>query len=295
MNWQSIAFDWNRARAFLVTAEEGSLSAAARALGMTQPTLGRQVAALEQELGVVLFERVGKTLQLTPNGLDLLEYVQAMGDAANSFSLAASGRSNTLDGSVCISASEAYTAYILPPIVAKLRRLHPGIKIELVATSQVSDLQRREADIALRHFRPSQADLIAKKIKDVGARLYANADYLNTIAPLHTVEHLSQAEFISFDNTGALIDGLNALGLKLDQSNFPVVTESYLTHWEMVKQGLGIGIMLEQVGDAEPQVQRVLPDLTPIGFPIWLTCHSELKTSRRVRAVFDLLAQELIL
>ena len=129
MDWKSIKFDWNRARAFLVTAEEGSLSAAARALGMTQPTLGRQVSALEEELSIVLFERVGLGLELTPTGLDLLEHVRAMGEAASRVSLTASGQSQNIEGTVCISASEVFSVFLLPPIIAKLRKLEPKINI----------------------------------------------------------------------------------------------------------------------------------------------------------------------
>src|SRR3954469_19189080 len=117
MDWRSVKFDWNRARAFLVTAEEGSLSAAARALGMAQPTLGRQVDALEEELGVVLFERVGRGLTLTPSGLELLEHVREMGEAANRVSLAAAGQSQSIEGSICIAVSEVYAAFLLPPIL----------------------------------------------------------------------------------------------------------------------------------------------------------------------------------
>ena len=115
MNWPSVSFDWNQAKAFLATAEQGSLSAAARALALTQPTVGRQVAALEEELGVLLFDRIGRSLSLTPSGLELLEHVQAMGDAAGLVSLAASGRSESIAGQVCIAASEA---------LARIPRVH---------------------------------------------------------------------------------------------------------------------------------------------------------------------------
>ena len=293
MDWRSITFDWNRARAFLVTAEEGSLSAAARALGMTQPTVGRQVTALEQELGVVLFERVGLGLVLTPSGLELVEHVRAMGDAASRVSLTASGQSQSIEGNVCITVSEVYAVFILPPIIAKIRKMEPKIHIEIIATNSTSDLRRREADIALRNFRPTQPELIAKKIKDVSARLYATPEYLERIGVLKKPDDLERADFISFDSTGMLINGLNALGLNLKKKNFPILTENYIAHWELVKQGLGIGIMPEEIGDAEPLVERVLPILKPIEFPIWLTAHRELNTSRRIRMVFDLLAKEL--
>ena len=292
-DWRSIKFDWNRARAFLVTVEEGSLSAAARALNMTQPTLSRQVAALEQELGSVLFERAGQGLILTSSGLALIEHVRAMGNAASQLSLAANGQSQLIEGTICISASEVHSAFWLPPIIAKLRQLEPKIDIEIIASNQVSDLRRREADIAIRNFRPTQPDLIAKKIKDVNARLYATPQYIQQLGKLEYPEDLNSADFISIDGTGMYQDGLNSLGLTLTKKNFPILTENYITHWQLVKQGLGIGIMPENIGDSEPLVQQVLPTLPAIEFPIWLTTHRELNTSRRVRIVFDLLAKEL--
>ena len=294
MDWRSVTFDWNRARAFLVTAEEGSLSAAARALHMTQPTLGRQVSALEAELGVALFERGGMGLELTPTGLELVEHVRAMGIAASKLSLSANGQSQSIEGSVCISVSEVYAVFILPPIIAKLRELEPRIQIEIIATNISSDLRRREADIAIRNFRPTQADLIAKKIKDVYARFYATLEYLAKLGDFKSVADFAHAEFISFDSSGMLINELNKLGMNVSKENFPILTENYITHWELVKQGLGIGIMPEEVGDKEPLVVQALPSLRPVEFPIWLTTHRELKTSRRIRRVYDFLATELL-
>ena len=212
MDWRAVKFDWNRARAFLVTAEEGSLSAAARALGMAQPTLGRQVDALEEELGVILFERVGRGFTLTPSGLDLLDHVRAMGDAAGRVSLAAAGQSQSIEGTICIAASETHAAMLLPPVIAKLRARHPGIHIEIVASSRASDLRRREADIALRNFAPTEPDLIARKIRDIPARLYATPDYLDRIGNPKLPYDLRHADFISIDSTGMFLKGLNAMG-----------------------------------------------------------------------------------
>jgi DNA-binding transcriptional LysR family regulator len=289
MDWHSVIFDWNRARAFLVTAEEGSLSAAARALGLAQPTLGRQVSALEQELGVVLFERVGRGLALTESGLELLEHVRAMGEAAGRVSLAATGQSQSIEGTIRITASEAYAAFVLPPIVAALRREAPGITVEIVASNALSDLRRREADIAIRNGRPTDPDLIARKVKDDGAALYATPGYLERIGNPQTPAALSRAEFIGFEDNAPLLDGLNALGFTLTGRNFPVATASHLVHWALVKQGIGVGVMMTRVGDAEPLVRRALPEMAPIPFPVWLVAHRELRTSRRVRLVFDFL------
>lgn len=293
MDWRAVKFDWNRARAFLVTAEEGSLSAAARALGMAQPTLGRQVDALEEELGVVLFERVGRGFTLTPGGLELLEHVRAMGEAANRVSLTSTGQSQAIEGTVRITASEVHAAYLLPPILKKLRQSEPGIRIEILATSTTSDLLRREADIAIRNHQPTEPDLVARKVRDMPARLYAAPSYLDRIGKPKLPYDLRHSDFISIDRTGGFMKGLNALGMGLTERNFPLLTENYLVAWALVKEGLGIGIQDGLVGDAEPLVERVLPDLEPLMFANWLVTHREVNTSRRIRVVFDLLVAEL--
>jgi DNA-binding transcriptional LysR family regulator len=293
MDWNSVNFDWNRARAFLITAEEGSLSAAARALGMAQPTLGRQVDALEQELGIVLFQRVGRGLVLTPGGLELLDHVRSMGEAANRVSMTAFGQSQSIEGTVCISASETYAAILLPPIIAKLRLAEPKIKIEIIASHTTSDLRRREADIAIRNFRPTEPDLIAKKIRDASARLYATPDVVKKLGYPKHPKDLQAADFINISSGDIFMNTLNQIGFNLTNNNFPILTENYLVMWELVKQGLGIGILDSNIGDAEPLVQQVLPKLEPLVFPIWLVAHRELLTSQRIRMVFDLLATEL--
>jgi DNA-binding transcriptional LysR family regulator len=293
MDWRHVAFDWNQVRAFLVTAEEGSFSAAARASGATQPTIGRQVTALEEELGIVLFERVARGLRPTPTGLELVEHARAMAEAALRLSRVAAGQSLSLDGPICISAGEVMAAHVLPPIVAKIRALHPGIRLEIIATNQVSDLGQREADIALRNFRPSQADLVARKVRDDKGYLYATPSYLEAIGNPSTLDELSRAEFVAFDQTDVFMKGLSALGLRVTEESFPWVSASQQVQWALITQGSGIGVMLEAIGDADPRVVRVLPDL--IAFPVatWLTSHREVRTSRRVRVVFDLLAEAL--
>ena len=293
MDWRSVRFDWNRARAFLVTAEEGSLSAAARALGMAQPTLGRQVSALEAELGVALFERTGRGLALTPSGLELVEHVRMMGDAATRVSLTASGQSQSVEGSVCITASEVTSAFVLPPIVERLRRAEPGIMVEIVASNALRDLRRREADIAIRSVRPTDPDLVARRLRDDTAHLYASESYLARTGELANAEALSRAEFIGFENNEPFLNGLNALGLSLSAGNFTVLCGSHLVQWELVRQGLGIGVMITVAGDADPLVRRAAPWLPAFEFEVWIAAHREVNTSRRVRLVFDWLIEEL--
>jgi len=291
MNWQAISFDWNQVRAFLATVEEGSLSAAARALGLTQPTIGRQIAALERELGVVLFERAGRSMMLTRSGWELMDHVRAMGDAATRISLAASGRVQAIEGQVRITASDVMSAHVLPPVLKRLREVAPLLEIDLVATNDIRDLLRREADIAIRHVRPDQPELIARLVRQATAHLYAAKTYLDARVRPAVLAELADHDFIGFADTDRMLDHLIALGLPVTRGNFRYGSSSGVVAWELVRHGLGIAIMSQEVAEATPGIERVLPATAPVTFPVWLTTHRELHTSRRIRLVFDLLAE----
>ncbi|MCB9523974.1 MAG: LysR family transcriptional regulator [Myxococcales bacterium] len=293
MDWRSVTFDWNRARAFLVTAEEGSFSAAARALGMSQPTIGRQVAGLEEELGVALFARVGHGVALTDTGRALLAHMRAMGDAASQIALVAAGQSEALEGTVSVAASEVVASHLLAEPLVALRRAHPGLKFEIVASTQASDLRRREADIAVRHFRPTDPELVARKLTDAGAGLYASTAWLAEHGEPTSPQDLATAAFLGFDWGDAMAKGLTALGVPVRCEQFVAVSENQLVQWALAKAGAGVAVMMEAVGDRDPRMVRLLPDLPPLPVPVWLTAHREVRSSARVRVVFDHLAQAL--
>jgi DNA-binding transcriptional LysR family regulator len=294
MKWTSINFDWNHARAFFVTAEEGTLSAAAKALGLTQPTLSRQVASLESQLQLTLFERIGQRLVLTQSGLELLEHAKAMAQGAQLFSLAASGHSQLLEGSVVISASQLDAVFRLPKIIAQLRREEPGIDIEVVVTNETSDLKRREADIAIRNFRPEQPDLIAKKIGTENIWLYATADYLKQFSALSQSTITDDIQIIGFERNHAISDLLNQKGWQLESHNFKVVTSFQMMQLELCKEHLGMMFFPQGLIDDHTQLVRVFEDLGPaMQLPVWLVCHQELRTNPRIKRVFDYLASEL--
>lgn len=284
------SFDWNHVRAFLATAEEGSLSAAARSLGLTQPTLSRQVAALEQDLGVLLFERIGRALELTPAGLELLEHTHKMGAAADRIALTASGQSQSIEGEVRITASDIYSAYLLPPVLRQLQDLAPKLRIVVVAANDIRDLQRREADIAIRHIRPDQPELIARLVYEASAHFYAAPSYLDSHGRPETLTDLSTHDFVSFGCPDQMMEFLTPMGIHLTSDNFRIGSQSGVVAWEYVSQGFGIAPMSDQIAAQNPKVERVLPNMEPIVFPLWLTTHRELHTSRRIRLVYDTLA-----
>jgi DNA-binding transcriptional LysR family regulator len=282
--------DWNQLKAFLETAETGSLSAAARKLGLTQPTLSRQVAAIEQRMGVTLFERVGKRMALTPTGLDLLEHARAMGAAADALRLAATGRSEALGGVVSVSASDAVAAYLLPPLVQQLREQEPGIAIEVISSNALSDLLRREADIAVRHVKPEQPDLIARLIRETEANFYASEDWVKAHGHPRTAVEAAHLPFVGADRSGQFLAYLRQHGLPLSEANFSCYAEHSVAHWTLVRQGMGIGAMMEEIARQTSGIVRVLDEVPPVKFPIWLVTHRELRTSRRIRVVFEKLA-----
>ncbi|MCO7222705.1 LysR family transcriptional regulator [Pleionea sp. CnH1-48] len=292
MNLASSHFNWNHLRAFLATAEEGTLSAAATMLGTTQPTLSRQVAALESELGLTLFERVGQRLILTDSGSRLLSHARSMNDAANQLSLVAKGQSEQLEGSVAISVSELDAVFRLPKMIAKLRQEEPGIEIEVVVTNETSDLKRREADIAIRNFRPTQQDLIAKKLGEESIRLYGSPQYVSQFKS----EPSSDIRIIGFDRSSSIYELLNSQGFQLSKENIPLITLFQPLQLELCKEGLGLIFFPEDLGNNHPNLAPAFEQSAPImQLPVWLVCHQELRTNPRVRRVYDFIATELSL
>ncbi|MDF2231714.1 LysR family transcriptional regulator [Albimonas sp. CAU 1670] len=285
--------DWNRARAFLVTAEAGSLSAAARRLGLTQPTLSRQVAALEADLDATLFERIGKRLVLTETGETLLEHVRAMGEAASAMTIAASGRSQSIEGRVSISASDVFAACILPEIVERIRRDAPRITLAIVSSNALSDLQRREADIAIRHVRPEEDGLVGKLVRESKAGFYAARSWVERHGAPASVSDIAREEFIGFEDIDPFSAFLRGVGADVTANDFRLMSESGVVVWELMKRGLGVCVMAREIAMRTEDVVELFPDAPATRFPVWLVTHRELRTSRRIRLVYDILADEL--
>lgn len=282
-------FDWNRARTLLATIDGGSLTAAARSLGSSQPTVGRHVQQLEEELGVVLFERTGTQLTPTPVAIELAEHVREMEAAAHRMALTASGQAHTLTGTVSISCSEGVSTFLLPRTICAIRKDHPGIRLRLVVTNDTSDLARREADIAVRNYRPRSPDLVAKRIRDSVAAFYATPAYLDRVGRPEHEQDTERLEFIAFEPVQAFQEGLQRLGLALTDEQCTLVCGHHLTHLALVKEHGGVAMLMEEIAAQEPVLERV-PTLPTVPVPLWLTCRRELHTSRRVRVVFDALA-----
>lgn len=295
MKNRASTFDWSQAQAFLATAETGSFSGAAMRLGLSQPTVGRHVAALESDLDILLFDRVGKSLAITDNGLALVEYVKVMKDAADQLSFSALGQDKTIAGPVSITANDAFCAYILPPIIEHIRLTYPEVQIEIVSSNEVQDLRQREADIAIRNVDPTHPDLYAKKLRTTKGKLYGAISYLDQLGRPATIKDLSDKATFIGDTSGRVLQMLTAMGAPIAPEQFSITANSGVAMWELVKRGAGLAVMFKDLADVTPEVEVVLPNEISADVPVWLVTHLELKTNARIRAIFDVLSEKLVI
>jgi len=286
-------FDWNLVRSFLAALDHGSLLGAARALGASQPTLGRRIAELEAQLGTVLFERTGRGLLPTPMALRLAEAARAMEGSAHQLARGASGADQDGGGTVRLSASQPVACFLLPPLLAQMRLALPDVQVELVASNAVSNLLRREADIALRMVQPDQASLVARRIAKVTLGAYAHRDYLRRRGTPRQPLDLLAHELVGSDRNEDILKGAAAFGVPLTREHFAFRTDDLIAYWGAVRAGLGVGFVADYLAATDPQVVPLLPMLKIPPLPIWLTVHREIRASRRIRAVYDFLAQAL--
>ncbi|MDX8346961.1 LysR family transcriptional regulator [Cognatiyoonia sp. IB215446] len=290
MNWDAISFDWNQVRAFLATAEEGSFSAAARALKTTQPTVGRQISELEERLSVTLLERSQKGPKLTEAGEVLLHHVRAMSDAAMMVSMAAISQSVDVSGTVRITAFDMMAAQLLPAILLPLHEKAPGVRPQLISSNSIDDLLRREADIAVRHVRPSQPELIARHIGDLTTHLYASPAYLDRVGRPSSPRDAGDLTFVAPIEQDGVQSLLNSLGIPISDRNFAISSDAGTAISGCVKAGFGVSLLPAAICKSDPGYEQVLPDLRMPTMPVWLVTHRELQTSKRIRIVFDQIA-----
>ncbi len=284
--------DWTLLQTFIAAAKHGSLSAASKAEGITQPTASRHIAQLEDQLGYRLFERSKAGIALTDQGQHLLDHAKDMAEAAARVEMIGDSQSQTLTGTVRLTASRIVATFILPELLAKFRRSEPEIDIELVASDETENLLHREADIAVRMFRPTQLDVISKKVADLELGIYAAATYVEAHGEPSGIEDLKDHTFIGYDRSTLILDGFRENGINVDREFFGFRSDDQVVCWAMVVAGFGIGFNQRVIGDHDTRLKRILRDVAIPPMPVWLTSHSALKTNRRIRRVYDFLAEE---
>jgi len=286
-------FDWSLVRSFLAVLEKGSLLAASRDLQLSQPTIGRHVAELESQLGLVLFDRNGRGLLPTEAAYHLAESARIMQSGADQLARNVMGADLGASGTVRITASQPVSCYVLPPLLAQMRLSLPDVQVELVASNEVSNLLRREADIAVRMVQPQQASIIARRVGKVTLRACAHQDYLRRRGVPRQPSDLLAHDLIGGDRNDDTLKGFAAQGLVVGREQFAFRADDLIVVWQAVRAGLGVGFVSEHLIRSDPAVIPVLPKLKIEPLPVWLAVHKEIRTSKRIRAVYDFLADAL--
>jgi DNA-binding transcriptional LysR family regulator len=282
--------DWSLYRSFLAVLQQGSLSAAARALGLTQPTIARHVEELEKSTGFELFIRSKQGLSPTEGALELKPYAESLAATTAAMIRAASGQGKAVRGTVRLTASEIIGAEILPPILTTLRERYPQLEIEVVLSNSVANLLRRDADIAVRTVEPAHEALVIKRIGTVTVGLYAHRRYLDRVGRPRTLDSLEHHSLIGFDRETPEIRSMRGRTQGLEKVHFALRTDSDIAQLMAIRAGFGIGFCQVALARRNPELERVLPGAFQLKLGVWLAMHENLRLTPRCRAVFDGLA-----
>jgi DNA-binding transcriptional LysR family regulator len=286
-------FDWTLVRSFLAVLDAGSLSGAARALRAHQPTLSRHLAELESQLGVPLFERTGRGVNPTASARAIADAARQMHEGADRLARLLARERDATTGTVRISTSEVAACWLLPPVIAELQAAEPGIQVELVASNALTNLLRREADIAVRMVRPAQGSLIARKLGDIAITAAAHDRYLARAGSPRTAGDLLQHRLIGYDRDDLLVQGFAALGQTIAREQFTLRTDDQVAYGRLVASGAGIGFVAAYNLAHWPGVRPLLPTLKIPPLPCWLAVHREIRGNPVIRRVYDFLAEHL--
>jgi DNA-binding transcriptional LysR family regulator len=280
--------DWSLYRSFLAVVRDGTLSGAARTLGITQPTVGRHIATLESSLGdKPLFTRSQEGLLPTDVARDLLPHAEAMASAADALIRAASGQSAEVAGTIRISASDVVGAEVLPTMLAEFRDAYPKVSIELSLANQTVDLLRRDADIAVRMVAPAQKALLARKIGSVPLTLYAKKSYLEKHGTPRDFDELQQHAVIGFDAMLPPDRIMKSLPLKITRDFFALRCDNDLGQLAALRAGFGIGSCQAGIARRDPDLVPVLADQLSFDMELWVVMHENLSKVKRMRLMFD--------
>ena len=286
-------FDWTLVRSFLAVLDAGSLTAAARQTGAQQPTLSRHVAELESQLGVPLFERTGRGVSPTGAALAIAEAARQMHDGAAAVSHSLATTRLTTGGVVRVTTSKVAATWLIPAVLTRLQQAHPRIAVELIASNELTNLLRRDADIAVRMVRPAQSSLVAKKLGEISIVAAASLRYLATAPPLQKPSDLLTHRLIGYDRDDSILRGFARTGLVFSRADFALRTDDQVAYGRLIAEGAGIGFVASYNLRYWPGVVEVLPGVTSASLPCWLAVHREIRSNPLVRAVYDFFSREI--
>lgn len=291
-NLNASQWDWSLIRNFLAVAETGSLSKAATLLGLSQPTMSRQISEFETQVGMNLFKRSSQGLALTEQGLSILDNARAMQTAAEKLALNITGQAQSLAGDIRISANDIVGVYLLPRLLAEFQELHPEVQIEVDISNRAASLSKRDADLALRMFQPTQPDLVARRLPDLSLGFYAHQRYLDKNTIPTTQEYFYDHKIIGFDRDTSYIDQARHMGFDLTPKHFCLRTDSLLAGINLMRSGAGILATHTGLVGHIPGIVQVFKDIELPPLPFWIVCHHDVQTNLRFRTLMDFLVQK---
>lgn len=287
--------DWSLHRSLLAVIEEGSLSGAARRLGLTQPTIARHIDALEAAIGAELFVRSQRGMIPTDLAQSLRPYAETLASTAAALMREASGSEGAVSGTVRVSASEIIGVEYLPPILTRLRRRYPELIVELVVSNALDDLLQRSADVAVRNVEPAQNALVARRLPTAELGLHARADYLEERGTPRTIADLAHHDLIGFDRETPAIRAVLQHYPAFGREAYALRSDSDLAQLAAIRCGFGIGLCQASIARRDSDLVRVLADAVSLELGVWVVMHEDRRKSARCRAVFDALVEGLMM
>lgn len=285
--------DWALIQSFLAVAETGSLSAAARQMNASQPTIGRHIKAMERHLNAELFVRRARGLELTLLGSEIVRAAQNIRTAVKQIELTAAGQQSAMAGTVRITSSVWMSTMHLPAMIAHIRRVEPQIDIELLPSDHSHNLLFREADIAVRLYRPQQPDLVARYLGELEFGAFASKAYMAEHGTPTSLEAFFQHHLVGYNQKREIIRGFGRAGYQVDREFFKTRCDDDLSYWALVQAGCGIGFGQRLTGSRDSNLQEIDLDLELPTLPVWLAAPEMMRRTPRIRRVWDHLADSL--
>lgn len=280
---------WDLIQVFSTVAKLGSLSKAAKVLNTSQPTLSRQIALLEKKLETTLFERSTQGLKITDLGSKLIESSELMQQASEQFLRIASGSALSLAGNVRVSANEVIGLYYLPQAMAEFNQLYPEIQVEVDISNQSTSLHKRDADIALRMFRPTQPELVAKRLPNIELNFVASKEYILKYGSPKNLHEINQHTLIGYDKDPLFIKSLRQLDFPVSDKNFYFKTDFLPLQIELARKGAGITITHKNLIKQWHELSVIMPEIRLPNLEFWLVCHADVQHNRRIRVLMNFL------
>ncbi|RKF19910.1 LysR family transcriptional regulator [Alginatibacterium sediminis] len=285
--------NWEWIRWFIALSEHGSINKAAASLGVSQPTLSRNLATLEHQLELSLFKRSNQGIEISEHGLKLLDAARQMSKGADQILRTVQGSQQDISGTIRISVNEIIAFYVMPRLISEFRRLYPRIQIELVVSNSVSSLSKREADLAIRMFAPTQPDFVAKKLPDLPLSFYASHDYIALNGEPKTPEQLLQHSLIGFDQSTESIEAAARLGWKIKPENFAIRCDNLLVSIQLLLSGAGVLATHKGLAQQYRQIKELEVFKDTLSLEYWLVCHHDVHTNPRIRLLMNYISEQL--